>query len=195
MINHSEIKCFRGPGRNFWGDTLTEKNIKRNEGVEWTGKWTTSIVEKIIEHDQIESRKEIIKNKDKVDRFRKDEIVIKLIKEYIELTGTKEKFNCSDIKRFIDNKIIFEKCIDRNYVKKILLEANFIKPDIKVEKVETDEEIVNRIKKLIVDECIFGYTRLTEVLIEKNFPLVGGRKGWNKVNVRDLCKRYNIIVY
>lgn len=197
IMNESGILCLRGPGRNFRGGKQTEKSIARNSLTEWTGKWTSQIIEKIIQRDRFQERLEKVKENEAVNIMKKDEIVIQLIKDYLEETDgySKESFNYSEIARVIDAKNIFTKPLNRNYVKQMMLAARIIRPEpIKKEVVVSEEDVLETIRQLIIDENIITYKKLTEVLIEKQVPLIGKRKAWNATNVRDLCKKYDITI-
>jgi len=198
MMNELGIICLRGPGRNFRGK-YTDKSIFKNSQTVWTGLWTTQIISNIIEHDRFEDRQKIVKeNAQPINIMKKDEIVIQMIKDYLDKTNeyVNESFNISEITRYIDNQNIFQKKLNRNYVRDMMITAKIIKPEIKDKVIQTDEDIiVNSIRELICTEKINTYIRLNEVLIEKNITLIGKRKNWNKTNVRDLCIKYNIILF
>ena len=200
MMNKTDILCLRGPGRNFRGIKPTEKSIKKNEGVEWTGKWTAQIVEKIIEHDRFDDRLKAVKEKNKdnpINIMNKDEIVIQAIKDHLDETdGYDEKnFNISEITRAVDDKMLFQKKLDRNYVKRMMIVARIIKPEIVVKAAQNEDEILSNIKELIDTKKIMTYTSLTDILIENDIPLIGKRKAWNKTNVRDLCIKFKLELY
>ena len=197
IMNESGILCLRGPGRNFRGAKISESTVKKNSEIIWTGKWTTQIVAKIIEHDQFEIRKKLVAEKgDKINIMKKDEIVIKTIKEHLEETDgyNEERFNFSEIARILDNKLLFQKPLNRNYVKKMMVSSRIVKPEADTELKNKDEKIVEDIRKMIEQSTINTYVRLTDVLKEKNFPLVGKRNQWTASNVRDLCIKYKIIL-
>jgi len=200
LMNLSDFKCLRGPGRNFKGNNRSEQSIKKNELVEWTGKWSTQVIEKILDHANFDDRKALIQDKiskgeaQPVNIMKKDDIVIDLIKKHLEETNGYEKatFNYSEIARVIDSKNIFSKKIDRNYVKRMMEVARIIKTENVAKKVNNDDAIIVKIKELIEKENIMTYSTLTEKLLECNMELVGKRKKWNKTNVRDLCIKYKI---
>ena len=212
LMNKTNILCLRGPGRNFKGVKNSEKNIQRNAKTEWTGKWTTEIVSTIMDHDRFEDRKELVQknitshlnqnnheNSFAGNIIKKDEIVIKAIKDHLEETDgySKEKFNISEIARMIDDKFLFQKKLDRNYVKQMMVTSRIIQNEVTEEKKEEkskeeDELIVKQIRELINQYDIRGYLRLCEVLLELKIPIIGKRKSWNATNVRDLCLKYKI---
>jgi DNA invertase Pin-like site-specific DNA recombinase len=197
IMNESGILCLRGPGRNFRGIKISENTIKKISETSWTGKWTTQIIEKIIEHDQFEKRKKIVAEKgDKINIMKKDEIVIKTIKEHLEETDgyNEERFNFSEISRMLDSKLLFQKPLNRNYVKQMMIASRIIKPDAQAELKNKDDKIVEDIRKLVDQSTIVTYVRLTDVLKEKKFPLVGKRNQWTPSNVRDLCIKYKIVL-
>lgn len=202
IMNKTEISCLRGPGRNIRGSKITEKSAKRNDITKWTGKWTTQIIQKIIEHDRFEERQQIVKTQasgqggQPTNIMKKDETVIKIIRDYLDETNgyDKDSYNYSEIARMIDNKYIFQKPINRNYVKQMMLASKIIKPEPVTKTIVDEVGIIEAIKSLIANEFIRTYKRLTEVLIERNVPLIGKRKNWNATNVRDLCLKYGIIV-
>lgn len=195
VMNETGILCLRGPGKCFRGAAPTEKSAKMNEGVEWTGKWTTQIIEKIVEHDQFESRQQLVKEQGKQsDITKKDEIITQAIKDHLNETNTydSDSFNFTAISKAVDDKNIFAKKINRNYVKKLMEEAKFIRPEVIEKKKDDDGVIVEIIRLIILESNIMTYVKLTEVLKEKNIQLVGKRKAWNTTNVRDLCIKYNM---
>jgi DNA invertase Pin-like site-specific DNA recombinase len=197
IMNQSGIFCMRGPGRSFRGSKLTEKTLKKFDPTKWTGEWTIQIIEKIMEHDHFEERQKIVKlntQSQPINIMKKDDLVIKIIKDHLEATDgyTKDTFNFSEIARLIDDKNIFQKPLNRTYVKEMMLASKIIKLEPIVAPLHTDEDILNVIRGLIVSEKINTYVRLTEILIEKSVPLIGKRKNWNKTNIRDLCIKYKI---
>lgn len=191
LMNDTGIQCLRGPGRNYRGAKQTEKSIARNSKTEWTGKWTTQIIEKIIEHDRFDERKE--KASDTSNVLKKDEIVMEAISEYIKENEITE-YNYSQIARHIDSLYLFPKPLNRNYVKRMMLAAKIINEKATVTDVQQNpDEIVEHIKGIIATtRGVFTYKKLTDILIEQNVPLIGKRKAWNQTNVRDLCIKYNI---
>lgn len=194
IMNESGILCLRGPGKNFRGNKITEKNIERNR-TQWTGKWTTPIIEKILEHDRFNERQSKVKVNSNI--IKKDEIVISEIKKYLNETNGYENdtFNFSEIARFINNKYIFHKEIHGDYIKEMMLIARIIRDEKVNNVVNNDEETLNIIRNLITEFRIIGYTQLTELLKEHSVPLIGKRKSWTVNNVRDLCIKNNIDVF
>lgn len=198
IMNESNILCLRGPGKNFRGNTKpSDKNIARNLQSTWTGKWTTQIIEKIIEHAEYDERKKLVEENNKrgeISILDKDAKITDLIKEYLEETNgyADDNFNISAIARMIDSKNLFSKKVNRSYIKQLMVEARIINPEIEKEKVKTDLEIVEDIKGYVKEFEIKHYNELTNYLLDMKVPLVGKRKNWNKTNVRDLCIKYGI---
>lgn len=202
-MNKSGIPCLRGPGRNLRGNKITDKTLKNIDPAIWTGEWSIQIIEKIMEHDRFAARQQLVKANTQsgingingpINIMKKDEIVVKIIKDHLEATNgyNQDSFNFSEMARMINDKNVFNKELDRNYVKQMMLASKIIKPEPISTIVQDDNAILNTIKGLIISEAITTYVKLTEVLIEKQIPLIGKRKNWNKTNIRDLCIKYGI---
>lgn len=194
IMNESDIVCFRGPGKNFRGKP-TEKSIKRNENVKWTGLWTTQIIQKIMDLEDFKDRKKKIKELGThVNIMKKDETVIQLIKDYLDETNgyDAESFNYSKIARMIDDKNIFHKKMNRNYIKEMMLAARIIKPQSKLNNNVDVRKVIKKVIKLVKKYQIETYVILTNILLEKEVPLIGKRKSWNPTNVRDMFKQYKL---
>lgn len=202
LMNETGIICLRGPGKNFRGNEKpSEKDIARNAKSEWTGKWTTAIIQKIMDRvNEEERRKTVMNNSEKISILDKDARVIEEIKQFFEETDgySKERVNVSEVCRYIDDKQLFVKKVNRQYITKLMLDARLLPKEDKKKKTtnqEREEEIIESIRTMIEENKVRHFTTLTEKLIENNIELVGKRKAWNKTNVRDLCKQKNIELY
>lgn len=196
LMNESEFQCLRGPGRDLHGNH-TEKGIKKNEGTEWTGKWTTAIIKTIIDHDDFDDRRKVVLETTKnepINLLQKDQIVTNIIREYMDENDAYDwqVYNFSAIARYIDDRNLFSKKMDRRYVKKLMREARMISQEDKIDTEDSILETVEQIKRIIVEQKIFTYTKLAEVLNDQQIPLIGKRKSWNPSNVSSLVREYQI---
>lgn len=193
IMNEIGIPYLRGPGRYFI--VSKNKNKQSNNEIKWTGKWVTQIIENIIDHDHFDERKKLIIEKNQIGNvLNKDEIITQIIKNHLEETNSydNKSFNFSEISRVVDSKNLFSKKVDSEYIKKLMEKARIINVVPKEIKIKHDEEIVEIVKKIIIDQNITTYIKLSKVLNEQNISLIGNRKSWSDVNVRHMCLKYNI---
>lgn len=183
LMNRSGILCYRGPGQN------TE---------DWTGLWTTKIINKIIEHEKFIDRqlkyKELSKH---TNIMNKDDIVVQLIRDYLdEIDGyDNDKFNYTEIAKIIDDKYCFQKQLSGSYIKKMMIKAKIINESKIIDSninLENKDRILDSIKELILENSVSKYSKLCELMIQNNIDLLGKIEMWTSSNVRSLCLRNKI---
>lgn len=182
-MNKTNILCMRGPGY-----------INGQRTHMWNGLWTIKIIKKIQEHERFRSRQLLVGTSQNI--IKKDEIVTSLIKDYLEEHDLYDdvSFNYSQIARMIDDTHTFNKEIRPDYVKTLMVSAKIISPkEIKSEI--TEEDIVLIINELLSENNVIGYSQLSNLMNDRQVPILGKRKSWTCQNVRLLCIKHNINVH